>query len=65
MQPGHERGHVGLVELLNKWFDLLKLFDNMPNISKQAGTPVECTNQVFAGDQGCQLVKHGDPGQNP
>lgn len=22
MQPGHERGHVGLVELLNKWFDL-------------------------------------------
>ena len=22
MQPGHERGHVGLVELLKKWFDL-------------------------------------------
>ena len=22
MQPGHEHGHVGLVELLNKWFDL-------------------------------------------
>jgi len=36
----------------------------MPNIFK-AGTPVECINQVFAGDEGCQLVKHGDPDQNP
>ena len=61
--PGQDHEHAGLVELL-KWFDPFQFFGNMSTIFK-ASTPAECFNEVHAGDEGCQLAKHRDPGQNP